>query len=514
MFEVKRDTRTYFEDQGRDPRRPARHDRDRILHSNALRRLAGVTQVVKANEGQVYHNRLTHTLKVAQIARSIAEKLNGDSERNENIKLSMNLVGQIDPDVVEAAALAHDLGHPPFGHTGEKTLNELVLKYNKDGFEGNAQSFRIVTKLATRRRGKMGLNLTYATLVALQKYPWVKNERHAPALKNKKWGAYHSEKDLLDKLRKLVDQDYYGETLSPRPFQMSPEAAIMDISDDIAYATHDIEDFYRAGLIPLQYLWSNDANHHTREADLFIDYVAEKRTFWKDKDFNREYISNVFHKLMGFFRGTIDSSYKGHHEQKAILRTVSSFVIDSYIKSITLNSSKILQKNTPDNIPELLIFTDITENNDELTNYSIREYTQSSEIKIFKDLTRYYVHENQTLKTQQYGEERIIKELFEIIFAAYKEAYKLLNTDEEIDEDQIKTAIGILPSDHAYIIDFFQKVELDSLEVVIADGSTLGDAFCARLTADYICGMSEDEAISLFNRLTGHNLGSVRDLLF
>src|SRR5262249_38306651 len=148
-----------------DYRTSFQRDRDRILYSSSFRRLAEVTQVVAANSGYVFHNRLTHSLQVAQVGRRIAEKLNQTQHESQKF---------ICPDVVEAACLAHDLGHPPFGHTAEQTLNTLAKKIG--GFEGNAQSFRIVTRLASRSLKYGGLDLTAATLSAILKYPWFRGQ--------------------------------------------------------------------------------------------------------------------------------------------------------------------------------------------------------------------------------------------------------------------------------------------------------------------------------------------------
>jgi dGTP triphosphohydrolase len=174
----------------RDIRTPGQTDRDRILYTSAFRRLAGVTQVVGPLEGHIFHNRLTHTIEVAQIARRLAERLR---ELDPN---GVARFGGVDPDVVEAAAFAHDLGHPPFGHIAEHTLDQLAIDNGApDGFEGNAQSFRIVTRLAAHRTGYKGLNLTRATLNAVLKYPWFRGE--GPLEKSDKFGAYRSEKDDL-----------------------------------------------------------------------------------------------------------------------------------------------------------------------------------------------------------------------------------------------------------------------------------------------------------------------------
>jgi len=135
--------RFHLEQKRQDYRTPAQVDRDRVLYSSAFARLAEVTQVVSADRGYVFHNRLTHSLKVAQLARRISEKMHISQ------KEVADALHAPDPDVAEAAALAHDLGHPPFGHIAEKELDRLARKEGlSDGFEGNAQSFRIVARLA------------------------------------------------------------------------------------------------------------------------------------------------------------------------------------------------------------------------------------------------------------------------------------------------------------------------------------------------------------------------------
>jgi len=236
----------FYPERRLDYRTPAQVDRDRIQYSSAFARLAEVTQVVSADRGYVFHNRLTHSLKVAQLARRISEKLRSTQ------KVEASALQAPDPDVAEAAALAHDLGHPPFGHIAEKELDRLARKEGlQDGFEGNAQSFRIVSKLAvgdavTADSDKIpiirGLNLTRATLSGILKYPWPHGENPD---KNNKWGVYDTERNLFTWVRD-------GHSL--HPFAKSAEAAIMDWSDDITYAVHDLIDFYCAGQIPLDRL--------------------------------------------------------------------------------------------------------------------------------------------------------------------------------------------------------------------------------------------------------------------
>jgi dGTPase len=238
---------------------PYRVDRDRIASSPYFARLAGVTQVISpGGSGLLVHNRLTHSLKVAQVARAIAERLTGDDRYRDLLEK----LGGCDPDVAEAAALAHDLGHPPFGHLGERVLDRLARQRFglPDGFEGNAQSYRIVT--STEIRGEtIGLDLTAAVRAALLKYPWTRRtypQPHVrlldptprgagapaddPASGSAKFGAYVTELDDLRQAR----APFAGRLAD---WQQTAEASVMDTADDIAYAIHDVEDFHRVGVL-------------------------------------------------------------------------------------------------------------------------------------------------------------------------------------------------------------------------------------------------------------------------
>src|SRR5919206_4413185 len=153
---------------------PFRVDRDRIAGSPFFARLGGVTQVISpGGAGLLVHNRLTHSLKVAQVARAMAERLLARAGCADILEK----LGGCDPDVVEAAALAHDLGHPPFGHLGERVLDHLARQrlQLRDGFEGNAQSYRIVTSTELRGEATIGLDLTAAVRAAILKYPWTRD---------------------------------------------------------------------------------------------------------------------------------------------------------------------------------------------------------------------------------------------------------------------------------------------------------------------------------------------------
>ncbi|MCP2169474.1 deoxyguanosinetriphosphate triphosphohydrolase family protein [Goodfellowiella coeruleoviolacea] len=238
---------------------PFRADRDRVASSPFFARLAGVTQVVSSPGSGLLHNRLTHSLKVAQAARAIAERLAGAAE----LAGVLDKLGGCDPDVVEAASLAHDLGHPPFGHLGEQVLDRLARhRFGlPDGFEGNAQSFRIVTTTDVRGPDAAGLDLTVAVRAAMLKYPWTRlsyprphprampvpprgagEPEDAAGTGSAKFSAYVSE--LTDLIQARAP--FEGRVDS---WQQTVEASVMDTADDIAYAIHDLEDFHRVGVL-------------------------------------------------------------------------------------------------------------------------------------------------------------------------------------------------------------------------------------------------------------------------
>lgn len=237
-----------------DMRTETEKDRGRINYSSFLRRLSGVTQVVSPDlDTPRLHSRESHSQKVALVSREIAEHIARKAAKDDEITRVIAGFGGLDVSATEAAGLAHDLGHPPFGHVGEVVLNELLRGKNvEDGFEGNAQSFRIVTRLDSRRLDapKSGLNLTSVTLAAVLKYPYMcpedrlisGPEADKAASVPPKFGAYRSDQEQFLRVMSCLTSDMRDE-------RQSLEGSIMDLADDITYAIHDLEDFYQEDAI-------------------------------------------------------------------------------------------------------------------------------------------------------------------------------------------------------------------------------------------------------------------------
>ena len=284
-------------------RRAFERDRARVVHAASTRRLAAKTQVLGPQTDDFVRNRLTHSLEVAQVARDLARALG------------------CHPDIAETAALAHDLGHPPFGHNGERVLDELSQSCG--GFEGNAQTLRLLTRLESKTfddHGRsVGLNLTRATLDACTKYPWSRADAAAPA------GAHGDGTP-----RTIVKFGVYDDDLEVFAWMREPgagrrqclEAQVMDLADDVAYSVHDVEDGVVAGKIDLSRLdhagvWQTVREWYLPEAtDDRLDEVLkglETQESWLHTPYDRSRrglanLKNLTSDLVGRFCGSVQEA--------------------------------------------------------------------------------------------------------------------------------------------------------------------------------------------------------------
>lgn len=471
-----------------DQRKRWQRDRDRLIYASAFRRLAGVTQVVAASEGAVFHNRLTHTLEVAQIARRLSEHL--VSEQGEVAEAI-----ELEPEIAEAAALAHDLGHPPFGHVAERKLARIIREEFDEGtssatesFEGNAQSFRVVTRLARRFAVTPGLDLTRATLNGVLKYPWF---RELEGRKAKKFGAFRTEERefLFARLENRMDATNPATDDGHR----SIEAEIMDWADDVAYAVHDVEDFYRAGLVPLDRVLTDQ-----REQLALYERAKER---WRREDPYPELriddgvppagqsdaqlrasIDRGFDEAWKEFLGLVfllrrnselTRPYAGELAQRAELRTATSWLVSRYVRQdVEDGMGPTLQAPAAGRV-------------------LLRDHRAEREIAILKELIWQYVIHNPALASQQEGKRRVIDELFHVY---YKDACR---------NDPVMMPAG------------FREMRKQAMEESEAMNRPFEEKelISVRAATDVICSMTEQQAVAMYRRVTGHSIGSVLDVI-
>jgi dGTPase len=331
-------------------------DRDRVLYSSAFQRLGGVTQVTPPEPGHAFHTRLTHSLKVAQVAHACAHML----AQKDLTGTAAQVVDTLDPDAVEASALAHDLGHPPFGHVAEERLAANASEAG--GFEGNAQSFRILTRLAVQSPNLPGLNLTRRTLNSVLKYPW-------PALGRKKWGVYANDMVAFNWVREDTTLD-----------EPSLGARLMDWADDLTYAVHDVDDFYRAGLIPLDRLRTGGP-----EVDRFHSRLTETGQAANGADADR--LVEALTDVLSLFQ--INEPYSGTRDQRMALRSFGSRLIGRYVDAVEVRDPSVPGKAVLEIDAKLV-----------------------EQVRALKAATWVYVVRRPSLAVIQHGQRRIIDELF------------------------------------------------------------------------------------------------------
>lgn len=272
-------------------------DRARLIHSSALRRLGAKSQVLVAGTDDFARTRLTHTLEVAQIGRQIAAMLG------------------CDPDVVDCACLAHDLGHPPFGHNGEKALADIAR--NIGGFEGNAQTLRLLTRLEPKifhEDGRpAGVNLTRASLDAAVKYPWTFAEASARAQggRSVKFCVYPDDEEVFRWLKQ-------GAPIGAKPM----ECQVMDLADDIAYSVHDVEDAIATGAF----------NPLALADPRIIDRIIESTRQWYGERWQADLLLAAFERLQR--EHLFPVHFNGSRRALAQLKNVTSTLIGRFAWSV------------------------------------------------------------------------------------------------------------------------------------------------------------------------------------
>ena len=282
------------EGSGRSARTEFARDRARVTHSSALRRLGAKTQVLQPGSNDFARTRLTHSLEVAQVGREMAVEFG------------------IDPDIVDTACLAHDLGHPPFGHNGEEALADIAKDFG--GFEGNAQSFRLLVRLEAKTvdaDGKsIGLNLTRASLDGATKYPWPRSENP------RKFGVYDDDVEIFTWMRKGAPAG-----------KKCIEAQIMDWSDDCAYSVHDLEDAIFAGQVSVK-------NFNNDFADLYKVMITDYKS-----DATEQEAIDAHARLAAL--SAWPHYYDGSHRSLARLKDSTSQLIGRFVLAAEIETRKV-----------------------------------------------------------------------------------------------------------------------------------------------------------------------------
>ena len=267
-------------------------DRARLLHSASLRRLSAKTQVVQPSSDDFVRNRLTHSLEVAQIGREFGAALGCSA------------------DVVDTACLAHDIGHPPFGHNGESALDAVAAGIG--GFEGNAQTLRLLTRLEAKRShadGRpAGLNLTRASLDAATKYPWRRGHAPRPTVK---FGVYDDDAEVFHWFREGAPEG-----------RRSVEADVMDWSDDVAYSVHDVEDAIASGWLDPRRLRDRD------DVEAVLAVAGEVY----EPDLTADELGDALDRVLA--TGTVPEAFDGSRGSLAALKDMTSRLIGRFVVSV------------------------------------------------------------------------------------------------------------------------------------------------------------------------------------
>src|SRR5579862_2664149 len=361
--------RRYEEKDPDDRRSRFARDHDRLVHTSAFRRLQGKTQVVTPGEADFFRTRLTHSIEVAQVARRLAEYLGAD------------------PDLCEASAILHDLGHPPFGHIGEEELNvgldKVARAWGLDGvnevggYNGNAQSFRLAVKTLTQSSSFEGLDLTRGVIDGAVKYPYRRNEPGVPG-SDGHWCFFPTESTEQEWVRRGVP--------AARIHKQSFEAQIVDWADDVAYSIHDVDDWYRGGFMPLEMLAQSN--------EFRDDFASRISRDLKSPAFTEVQVKQIAQDLFGgeYFRG-FTRAYDGSANAKEAIRAMRRGLFTEFTRVAVENPKAPARRHEND--------------------LKIEARTKLHN-RIVKQLLWYYVIDHPRMATHQTGQGRVVRELFTI----------------------------------------------------------------------------------------------------
>lgn len=444
---------------GDDYRTPYRKDLGRLLHSACFRRLQGKTQLFPGIESDFFRNRLTHSLEVAQIAKGIAIHINNKFRQFKD--------DHLDYDLIEFAALAHDLGHPPFGHNGEEALHEIM----KDdcGFEGNAQTLRILSTLEKKywdgnkvplldekgRDNRFGLNLTFRSLASVIKYDKeIPEQSGSSPIK----GYYKYDADLV----RIIKSKVLKGKSTTKKFK-TVECWIMDIADDIAYSTYDFEDSLKAGFINILDA-INPKQKYVSEITKRVKRNIEKEEL--DIQINAPDIPIIFTNLI------ISTLGMGQEYNAARLPSKKdSFLVQAANLYDTFNeiasSGKFRTKLTSGLVNRFINAIKV-DYDDEIPALS-RVYLEPQnrvEVEVLKNLTFVTQIESSRVKVSEFRGKEIVREIFK--------------------------AIHETPGGYKLMPDDFKKMYTDLPEC---------DKYRKRVVVDFVAGMTDRYAIEFYGRL-------------
>lgn len=425
-------------DRDEDPRTETERDRGRLGYSPALRRLAGVTQVVSPDLSAARrHSRESHTHKVALVSRELAELIVRKASTDVDVARLIYKAGGLDIAACEAAGLAHDLGHAPFGHAGESELHNLLREKTADGFEGNPQSFRIVTRLEGRTFKRPNMSLTNVTLCAILKYPWNHEDAYEPDDVVVLEGTESSAEDSVRSVQDTNDPQQAGEAVTAgevrvvekpakygayeedrreyeivRERVMGPnfatnrrqslEASVMDLADDIAYAIHDLEDFVSAGMIDL-----HDVKSALEDSLSAVSGVTDGERFLASQ--SHDPFTKSTTKLRDTYRGLFDDT-----EFYFALQRVQKLIDRIFERSSDFTLAVVLRDLLSEKIGEYFSSLDInTDLPYKRAGYIRLSHAHWHEVQVLKVITRHWLIQSPQMGVIQRAQTRAIRTLFD-----------------------------------------------------------------------------------------------------